>query len=152
MDSTPVISEGDCREFRNLISTPFSQPQSALTVSFRRSNTHHSFATPATNAGCPIQAVFWLEWDNGSRCATYHSRRHSDRFHLYAAGLDLRGDPVSHASHQPAEVEVEDGGSIRTDLRLYSSEDFSYLDGCPTFPQISCGARWRWRTSCGFPH
>src|ERR1700678_3593235 len=27
------------------------------------------FATPATNAGFPIQAFFWLEWDNGSRCA-----------------------------------------------------------------------------------
>ena len=28
------------------------------------------FATPATNAGCPIQAeaVLWLEWDSGSRC------------------------------------------------------------------------------------
>ncbi len=27
---------------------------------------------PATNAGCPIQAVLWLEWDNGSRCASSH--------------------------------------------------------------------------------
>jgi hypothetical protein len=24
------------------------------------------------NAGCPIQAVLGLEWDNGSRCATSH--------------------------------------------------------------------------------
>jgi len=43
------------------------------TVSFRRSNTHHRFATSATNVGCPIQALFGLEWDNGSRCATSHS-------------------------------------------------------------------------------
>src|ERR1700685_208235 len=28
------------------------------------------FAIPATNAGCPIQAVLWLEWDNGCRFAT----------------------------------------------------------------------------------
>src|ERR1700729_3551763 len=28
------------------------------------------FATPATKAGCPIQAVLWLEWANGSGSAT----------------------------------------------------------------------------------
>ena len=29
----------------------------------------NSSSTPATNVGCPIQAVLWLEWDNGSRSA-----------------------------------------------------------------------------------
>jgi hypothetical protein len=27
-------------------------------------------AKPCTNAGCPIQAFFWLEWDPGTQCAT----------------------------------------------------------------------------------
>jgi hypothetical protein len=26
-----------------------------------------SHPAPAANAGCPIQAVFWLEWDHGPR-------------------------------------------------------------------------------------
>src|ERR1700690_4019958 len=36
----------------------------------RRAKRTTVFTTPATNAGCPIQAVLWLEWDNGSRRAT----------------------------------------------------------------------------------
>src|ERR1700690_68160 len=34
----------------------------------RRAKRTTVFATPAKNAGCPIQAVLWLEWDNGCRC------------------------------------------------------------------------------------
>jgi hypothetical protein len=29
----------------------------------------------ATNAGCPIQAVFWLEWDRSPQCATSRLQR-----------------------------------------------------------------------------
>jgi hypothetical protein len=41
------------------------------------------FAASATNAWCPIQAVLWLEWDNGSRFAI-PQRRARPRAQHYA--------------------------------------------------------------------
>jgi hypothetical protein len=63
-------------------------------------------------------------------CHRFHSRRHSDRLHLYGAGMHLWGGLVRHASHQPIEVEAckiaefprASHGSIQTSLRLYTSD------------------------------
>jgi hypothetical protein len=50
------------------------------------------FATPATNAGCPFQAFCWLEWDNGSRCAT---SRFSTTARQKQFGCRVPGSPTS---------------------------------------------------------
>ena len=50
-----------------------------------------------------------------------------DRLHIYGAGLDLRGDPVSHASHESNEVRREfSGRSSGPRERMDSPFQFSH--------------------------
>jgi hypothetical protein len=59
--------------------------------------------SPATNAGCPIQAVRWLEWDNGAQCAAPHLPSPPKGIFLFALGT--RGNRKLHIeSHDPTQA------------------------------------------------